>query len=84
MHRLNMSANKEFSPQSPIVTKAKILEQIDQGTYKASLSNGKQLHIHTPNHPPSSQSYQNGELVIIELKPYDFSRGRIKMQSIPK
>ena len=28
--------------------------------------------------------YQNGELVIIELKPYDFSRGRIKMQSIRK
>ncbi|MCP4849509.1 MAG: hypothetical protein GY899_16345 [Verrucomicrobiaceae bacterium] len=78
-----MSANKEFSPQSPISTEAKILEQIDRKTYKAILRNGKLIHIHTPNHPPSDHSYQEGDLVIVELKPYDFSRGRINMQAIP-
>ncbi len=77
-----MSANKEFSPQSPISTKAKILEQIDQVTYKASLSNGKLIHIHTAKHSPSNHSYKNGDMVGVELKPYDFSRGRINMQTI--
>lgn len=80
MLRLNMSANKEFSPQSPILTKAKVIAQITEKTYKASLSNGKQVHIHTAHHPTPGRTYQNGEHVIIELKPYDFSRGRIKMQ----
>ena len=84
MHRLNMSANKEFSPQSPISTKAKVLEQIDKGTYRASLRNGKLIHIHAPNHPPANHSYQNGDLVIVELKPYDFSRGRVNMHKMPK
>jgi translation initiation factor IF-1 len=77
-----MSANKEFSPQSPISTKVRILEQIDHGTYKASLRNGKIIHIHSPKSPPSNYSYQNGDLVIVELKPYDFSRGRIIMQTM--
>ena len=78
-----MAANKEFSPQSPICTEAKILEQVDQATYKASLTNGKLIHIHTTKNPPSNHSYQSGDLVLVELKPYDFSRGRINMQTIP-
>lgn len=75
-----MAGDKQFSSQSPIITKAHILERIDLTTYRATLPNGKLIHIHTPNHPPSHHTYRNGDLVIVELKPYDFSRGRIKAQ----
>jgi translation initiation factor IF-1 len=75
-----MVTDNEFSPQSPIITKAQILERIDLTTYRASLPNGKSIHIHTANHSPSDHAFQNGDLVIVELKPYDFSRGRINMQ----
>ena len=78
-HRLNMSKIKEFSPESPIETQAKILENLGRGVYKATLPNGKLVHVHTPADIAQEKTYQNGELVQIELKPYDFSRGRIKI-----
>ncbi len=79
MHRSNMSTIKEFSPESPIETQAEIIEHIARGVYKATLPNGKLIHVHTPANIAQEKCYQNGELVQIELKPYDFSRGRIKI-----
>lgn len=83
MRRLNMTADNGFSPQSPIPTTAQIIESIDMTTYLASLPNGKSIHVHTPKHSPSQHAFQKGDLVMVELKPYDFSRGRINMQKTP-
>ena len=74
-----MSTIKEFSPESPIETQAEIIEHLGRGAYKATLPNGKIVHVHTPAETAREKTYQNGELVQIELKPYDFSRGRIKI-----
>ncbi|MED5585573.1 MAG: hypothetical protein VYB61_04400 [Verrucomicrobiota bacterium] len=74
-----MSRTKEFSPQSPIETKAEINEHIGRGIYKATLPNGKLIHVHTPANTVQDQPYRKGELVLLELNPYDFSRGRIKI-----
>ena len=64
--------------QQPIVTEGTVLEALGGGLFKVELSAGQQIICH-----PSGKMRMHminilpGDNVIIEMSPYDLSKGRI-------
>ena len=65
-----------MAAEPPITTKGKVVEAIDGHTYTVELPNGKVVHAHLSRRKPP-QDFSIGELVPLQLNPYDFSRARI-------
>ena len=63
----------------PITTIGTITESLANGTYHASLPNGKIVLAHPDLRPgaPPLPSLTPGDDVHLELTPYDFSKARI-------
>ncbi|MEM7145448.1 MAG: translation initiation factor IF-1 [Verrucomicrobiota bacterium] len=65
--------------EPPITTTGTITETLPNGTYHASLPNGKIVVAHPDRrtNAPPLPSLNPGDKVHLELTPYDFSKARI-------
>ncbi|MEM8954330.1 MAG: translation initiation factor IF-1 [Verrucomicrobiota bacterium] len=65
--------------EPPITTTGTITEALPNGTYHASLPNGKIVVAHPDRRHRAKPLYNlnPGDKVLLELTPYDFSKARI-------
>lgn len=62
----------------PIPAEALVLDRLSPITYRVALPNGKEIVGHVPKelrHSPPE--YAVGDRLLLEMTPYDFSKGRI-------
>jgi translation initiation factor IF-1 len=66
--------------EAPIVTQATITEELVAGRlYQADLPNGKSIPVHIPSKKGNGNVFTPGDVVTLEMTPYDFSKGRIRL-----
>ena len=68
--------------EPPITTEGKVLEALDGHTYVVELPNGKVIHAHLPRRKQPI-TFEPGDLLALEMNPYDFSRARIRPPDSP-
>jgi translation initiation factor IF-1 len=70
--------HKSAMSEVPIRAHAIVLGPLGSLTYRVSLPNGKAIVGHLARElRDSPPEYANGHEVVVELTPYDFSKGRI-------
>ena len=67
--------------EEAIELKGRVLQDMSHGTYKVELENNHQILAHPCGKMRKySIKIMPGDLVSVELSPYDLSRGRIKFR----
>lgn len=67
--------------EEAIELKGRVLQDMSHGTYKVELENNHQILAHPCGKMRKySIKIMPGDLVTVELSPYDLSRGRIKFR----
>lgn len=62
----------------PIPAEAVVLARLCPATYRVALPNGKEIVGHVPKERRDSPpDYAIGDRLLLEMTPYDFSKGRI-------
>ena len=70
-----------MAKEDAIELKGKVLQDMSHGTYKVELENKHQILAHPCGKMRKySIKIMPGDLVSVELSPYDLSRGRIKFR----
>lgn len=65
-------------PDATIHTVGKILENLNPVLYRVELSNGKMILAHLSKSLTEAKAvFSTGELLVLELTPYDFDNARI-------
>jgi translation initiation factor IF-1 len=70
-----------MAKEEAIELKGRVLQDMSHGTYKVELENNHQIMAHPCGKMRKySIKIMPGDLVSVELSPYDLSRGRIKFR----
>lgn len=67
---------------SPILAQAQITQLCSKNYWKAQLKNGAQIIVH-PDKSLSDLSLVMGDFVVVEMTPFDFTKGRIIQKISP-
>ena len=68
-----------MASEEPILAQVVITEVTSPGFYyQGDLPNGKSINVHAPSGRKGALELNVGDVVTVEMTPYDFSKGRIR------
>lgn len=70
--------------EDPIVTEATVASVVAPRVFHVDLPNGKRVIAHVPARAaPSATTIRPGDIVVLEMTPYDFDHARIRIRVAP-